>query len=191
MLTELHTSTRRITFDVVKTDRAKRYTCADCGQDKSRKMTFEQTENPFTVNEDGEQKTRKKIYAELNEQADAWQPDPHCGCTIDERPEKRLPSIPMTKESLDLSELMDKAQVHLDALKCIEQELKQRLEGARIKVKTDNDRMGYVRHLYLETYGTRPSVCISPWLEQRKNPKRQFGDSYSSLGLSDVEFVLE
>lgn len=53
----------------------KRGKCPACGEGVSRKREFYQTLSPFNRNSDGTEKSRRQIYRELKEQADAWEPD--------------------------------------------------------------------------------------------------------------------
>lgn len=68
------------TYDVVKMQTRKKFRCAVCGRLGTRSTTFRQTINPFNKNAMGQPKTYDEIWAELQDQAAAWQPDTHAGC---------------------------------------------------------------------------------------------------------------
>lgn len=190
MLTEIGTNLTTYRFEPVRLDETKSYVCEDCGLRKSRKMTFEQTINPFNVNEDGNPKTRKEIVAELRVETASWQPDPHCGCARDERPEKQSPNIKMTPQSVDPTVLLAEAKKHYYALSCIEKELRDRLEGCRIRVKSDG-REGFIRQVCLDRFSGNPSIWLFPWLGQKRNPKIEYGDGHQGMNINQVEFVFE
>lgn len=62
-------------FPKVSERAVKRGKCPACGKGVSRKRDFYQTVSPYNLNEFGEQKSRRQIYRELKEQAEAWEPD--------------------------------------------------------------------------------------------------------------------
>ena len=76
----MHSVVRTI-FDEVKLYAAKSGACG-CGKYRRRTRKFYQTINPFNKIE-GRPKTRKEIYAELTEEANAWKREPitcdNCG----------------------------------------------------------------------------------------------------------------
>lgn len=66
-----------MTFDKV-TLTATKYVMVD-GKKRRRQKTFWQTFNPYNVNEDGRQKSRQEIRAELAAEARAWEKDGSLG----------------------------------------------------------------------------------------------------------------
>lgn len=55
--------------------------CAMCGKRWKKVKKFSQTVNPFNRNEDGSQKNREQIWAELRAEAKLWQPE-HCVSSV-------------------------------------------------------------------------------------------------------------
>jgi hypothetical protein len=55
--------------------------CVMCGKRWKKVKKFSQTVNPFNRNDDGSQKSRDQIWAELRAEAKAWQPA-HCVSSV-------------------------------------------------------------------------------------------------------------
>ncbi len=69
----------RTTFQAVKLHAKKSGKCA-CGKAVKRNKTFEQTQNPFNKNRQGEPKTVVEIHADLQREAAEWTKQPlTCG----------------------------------------------------------------------------------------------------------------
>ena len=67
-------------FPAVKYPAEKYLPCPKCGKKIRRRMTFEQTLNPFNKNADGLPKSRREIIAELANRASEWRLMPElCG----------------------------------------------------------------------------------------------------------------
>lgn len=72
-----------VRFREVKLTRKVRVACAGgCGKKLARQQTFWQTLNPFNTNAEGQPKTSSEIYAELDAEADAWQPVATCPACV-------------------------------------------------------------------------------------------------------------
>jgi len=54
----------------------RRAPCRICGQRMTKRRTFSATVNPFNKRADGTPKTFTEVLADVQNQADAWQPDP-------------------------------------------------------------------------------------------------------------------
>ena len=76
-----------IRFQRVPLTATKSVPCAVCGKKVRRQRTFEQTINPFNKTSDGQVKTFKHIYPELEAEAAAWKAEPEthakCGASDD------------------------------------------------------------------------------------------------------------
>lgn len=69
-------------FERVPLTATKSVRCTVCGKKIRRQRTFEQTINPFNKTADGQVKTYKHIYPELEAKATAWkaEPETHAKC---------------------------------------------------------------------------------------------------------------
>ncbi|MFC5799087.1 hypothetical protein [Streptomyces formicae] len=63
-------------FERVPLTAKKAVECEGCGKKLRRQRTFEQTINPWNKTADGEVKTYKHIYPELEAKAAAWKAEP-------------------------------------------------------------------------------------------------------------------
>lgn len=75
----MYTQTTR--FQPVMAVRSVVGTCPVCGKRTTRRRTFEHTINPFNRNADGQMKSYDEVRADVNAEADAWDPDfTHAKC---------------------------------------------------------------------------------------------------------------
>ncbi|MGW6946124.1 hypothetical protein ACWGHD_04275 [Streptomyces xanthophaeus] len=77
-----YTTTR---FERVPLTATKSVPCEVCGRKLRRQRTFEQTISPFNKTADGEVKSYRHIYPELEAEAAAWKAEPeiHTKCAED------------------------------------------------------------------------------------------------------------
>lgn len=62
----------RYVFEVVTHRASKRVPCATCGKKVARSRTFDETLNPWNVNENGEPKSHAEIVVSLRQKATVW-----------------------------------------------------------------------------------------------------------------------
>lgn len=75
----------RYDFSTIKFSTTRNGKCPVCGKRVTRSTTFEQTENPFNRNADGEPKSRSEIWDDLKQEARDWVPDfTHARCQEDQ-----------------------------------------------------------------------------------------------------------
>lgn len=65
----------RYSFDQVQKTRIKDGVCPICKRATTRQKRFEQTINPYNLNEAGQVKSRDEVEADVEAEADAWEPD--------------------------------------------------------------------------------------------------------------------
>ena len=71
-----------IKFEKVQRRRSALGKCPVCDRYVQRRVTFEQTVNPFNLNADGSEKTREQVAEAVKAEADAWVPDfTHLACS--------------------------------------------------------------------------------------------------------------
>ena len=67
----------KIQFDRVEVKEHRKGTCETCGKRWVKTKTFWHSVNPFNTRADGKPKSRAEVLADVQAEADAWQPK-HC-----------------------------------------------------------------------------------------------------------------